>query len=143
MSVKNRDIRTQSLNIGNTEIPLGGEAQGVAVRISHGTVGELVHGSKTDIKTQPGRRAGVLTISCYPEDACSAILRALEASRSAAPGAAAVPLHGTFVNASLGQTSTWEDAHFIETADVIGGTATEVLTYQLALSGLVTVETPS
>jgi hypothetical protein len=135
MASKNRDIRTQALVLGGVGIPASGE--GIAVRISHGEVGAMVRGNGVDVKTQPGQPLGTLTISVYPEDTAAPILRRLANSRRL-PSAAAVPFPGSYVNGSNGETSTWADAHFTAVPDVIGGTTTEVQTYTLELSGLLT-----
>lgn len=134
MASENRDVRLQALQLGNVSVPLSGE--GVWARISHGPIGEVVRGNRTSIKTQPGEREGMLTVSCYPEDAASKILRNLANARSGVPGAAAVPLPGAAT--ASGHTSTWSDAHFTAVPDVVLGTTTEVLTFEVALIGLST-----
>lgn len=140
MASKNRDVRAQALTIGTDIIPIGGE--GISVRLSHGTLGEVVRGVATSIKTQPGELDGVLTVSVYPEDAASPILRRIVAARRVA-GAASVPLPGTFINTLNGETVTWNDSHVTEAGDVVGGTDTEIVTYTFALIGLTTTQVPT
>lgn len=136
MASKNRDFRVQGLVLGGFVIPLGGD--GISVRIAHGTVGDVIRGNATSIKTQPGQIDGLLTISVYPEDAASPILRNLYNTKRI-PGAASLPMPGSYTNTTLAQASSWSDSHFSEVGDVVGGTETEVVTYQVKLIGLVTV----
>lgn len=134
MSSKSRDIRLQGLILGGVAIPLGGE--GISVRIDPGTIGEVVRGNATSIKTMPGERPGTLAVSVYGEDAAAPILRGIAEARRI-PGATALPWPGSYINGSNGEAATWQDAHLTVAPPIVGGSGTEIGTYTFELIGLV------
>lgn len=138
MASATRDIRTQSLTLDETDIPLGGD--GISARLAYGPAGEITRGVSTSIKTRPNQREGVLSISVYPEDEAEPILRGLYNERrlpdqaNLFPGSAKVVLARD--GGSVTQIAKWADAHFVAVADMTLGQTSEVATYELALVDL-------
>lgn len=125
-----RDKQLQSLILGGTVIPLGGD--GISARISMGDVGATTRGVATSIKTRPGQREGLLTITVYAEDPAEPILRGIY-NRSRIVGGTLPPLPGVATNTAGGQSAKWADAHFRTVPDMTLGTDVEVGTYEIDL----------